>query len=1191
MLPLARHSVLRVPRCEWSMAALARKLCEAVENEDAKEVENLLNCGADPNLVLQDGIAAIHLASGKESESALRCLTMILQKGGDPNVRSIEELTPLHVAASWGCCKALIFLLRKGGDINIQDQDGNTALDLALMEKNRRCVVALQEYNERNEEIPNRINDYYKNNSCDSDEISEMSNITRLLESVYEVAPCSSTKISPFIYAPKTGSTERGADYALLSTQLELDLKGRSEKHKHNFAGMENSDLQLRDKITSSTIELKANNSESKCAKDCSNHLNPDITVKNDYAKVVDSKKGNSGESNNSGNQAEEILIQSLNSSSQENLRANRIGKTYANLLLNRSRKFTESQFILEGWEGLDVTSPDHVYTYSRGHSESDMEETLVIPGSDEMTEDEGLVDQDISSSSKYTSCFSDGFSTIMKHSASNEKGLHSDVNCKSLLDSNRNQLNVEDLVAVQERAEDTDNEDLTSTCAQTFNCRSLDLPSQNEVSGGHESGTARTKELLCTSQSPTLPVGDTNESCSQDLRTRLKNLLLSTKGCGLDLEQQDNQSSPSCLRHTGESFCSNTGPLISETNPPIGQNMKEKSSTCLNISVDTLLVESADSEICDLKKILLATKVIRPISPISSEEQSPRFFTDRTRSRLLSSKSRHLNSSLFDGSLEMPQRSRRLRSPDRMTGSPVPSFEVKKSISHTNSCQNEPTLETCVAQNNGYLIQTPKHSGGSASESETTVSISNFLTDDLSSSETEVKSILQVKNPSTDPYIESRVSESMWLTEDASTESSGEAYNKLTELGSDKLGGDFSAASQTGSCFHSTLIEETAGNCKGPRYSFSRLSCVPKADETGIKLTTIPDSIIEQAQLSPGGRPVNVAHFEPVEYLYMDSEKGHALVERHLPCTDQSVGRISDSSDDTIIYDWRNHSSCKQKNNKDSPASTTPSRVAVKLYRLSNDEIARRLRRLGEDPGEVNSKTRKVCILLLDKRLKEQATSGPVGLSFEYSPELSLALRTYDIPNCNNDEAVLSREFDQPDKTRKWREGVLKSSFNYLLLDPRVTRNLPSRCHTLSMPECFRTFVQAVFYVGKGKRARPYCHLYESLTHYKGSNKPPCSKVQHIVDIWRSGQGVLSLHCFQNTIPVEAYTREACMVDAIGLKMLTNQKKGVYYGQAQNWTPTRRRCLGVHMLYRAMQIFLAEGERQLRPPDIRTGS
>ncbi len=55
-----------------------------------------------------------------------------------------------------------------------------------------------------------------------------------------------------------------------------------------------------------------------------------------------------------------------------------------------------------------------------------------------------------------------------------------------------------------------------------------------------------------------------------------------------------------------------------------------------------------------------------------------------------------------------------------------------------------------------------------------------------------------------------------------------------------------------------------------------------------------------------------------------------------------------------------------------------------------------------------------------------------------------------------------------------------------------------------------------------------------------------------------------------------------------IGLKMLTNQKRGDYYGVVSTWPVRRKRELGVHLLYRAMQIFLAEGERQLRPADIR---
>uniref|UniRef100_A0A8C6V427 Ankyrin repeat and LEM domain containing 1 n=1 Tax=Naja naja TaxID=35670 RepID=A0A8C6V427_NAJNA len=197
------------------------------------------------------------------------------------------------------------------------------------------------------------------------------------------------------------------------------------------------------------------------------------------------------------------------------------------------------------------------------------------------------------------------------------------------------------------------------------------------------------------------------------------------------------------------------------------------------------------------------------------------------------------------------------------------------------------------------------------------------------------------------------------------------------------------------------------------------------------------------------------------------------------------------------------------------------------------------------------------------------------------YSPELASALHTYRIPSSKADELALAAEFDQPDKSRKWREGLLKSSFNYLLLDPRVTQNLPARCQLLSPAEAFQTFVRAVFYVGKGTRGRPYRHLYEALGHYwKGQGMPATqasSKVRHILEIWARGQGVVSMHCFQNVVPVEAYTREACMVDAIGELLRLGG----------GWPMKRRRSLGVFLLHRALQIFLAEGERQLRPTDI----
>lgn len=49
--------------------------------------------------------------------------------------------------------------------------------------------------------------------------------------------------------------------------------------------------------------------------------------------------------------------------------------------------------------------------------------------------------------------------------------------------------------------------------------------------------------------------------------------------------------------------------------------------------------------------------------------------------------------------------------------------------------------------------------------------------------------------------------------------------------------------------------------------------------------------------------------------------------------------------------------------------------------------------------------------------------------------------------------------------------------------------------------------------------------------------------KIQQIRDIWAAGLGVVSLHIFQSVIPVEAYTREACMIDALGKFILCKTK------------------------------------------------
>lgn len=84
-------------------------------------------------------------------------------------------------------------------------------------------------------------------------------------------------------------------------------------------------------------------------------------------------------------------------------------------------------------------------------------------------------------------------------------------------------------------------------------------------------------------------------------------------------------------------------------------------------------------------------------------------------------------------------------------------------------------------------------------------------------------------------------------------------------------------------------------------------------------------------------------------------------------------------------------------------------------------------------------------------------------------------------------DETV-SKQFSNVDSTKKWRGGLQKASFTYLLMDPRITNNLPARLAVMNldkmgiMKEAWPIFINSIFYVGKGVRSRPYAHLYEAV-------------------------------------------------------------------------------------------------------------
>ncbi|XP_059173818.1 uncharacterized protein LOC131954254 [Physella acuta] len=257
-------------------------------------------------------------------------------------------------------------------------------------------------------------------------------------------------------------------------------------------------------------------------------------------------------------------------------------------------------------------------------------------------------------------------------------------------------------------------------------------------------------------------------------------------------------------------------------------------------------------------------------------------------------------------------------------------------------------------------------------------------------------------------------------------------------------------------------------------------------------------------------------------------------------------------------------------------------------LKKLSCEEVSARLKNYGELLGPVTIATKQVYL----RRLASlESNPGLVTLTTtypDYPPEMIQALNgKFDSAGLDHLEMKLIESFNAS-TGHQWREGCAKSSFTYLLLDPRVTKNLPLRAKDMTDLEVFTIFISAIFYIGKGKRSRPYSHLFEACSKLNKDTSRMGAKVQHILGIWRDGLGVVSLHCFQSVIPVEAYTREACMLEAIGIHKVTNIRKGDFYGAATSWSAQQRRKMGVYLFQKALQIFLAEGERQICIPDLK---
>ena len=94
--------------------------------------QDLIQKGARADTLVRDGVSALHLISGNESQEASKVL-VYCARHSDPNVKSSEGLTPVHIAALWGRLQNLKILTSYGGDIYLTDDEGNNALDFACL--------------------------------------------------------------------------------------------------------------------------------------------------------------------------------------------------------------------------------------------------------------------------------------------------------------------------------------------------------------------------------------------------------------------------------------------------------------------------------------------------------------------------------------------------------------------------------------------------------------------------------------------------------------------------------------------------------------------------------------------------------------------------------------------------------------------------------------------------------------------------------------------------------------------------------------------------------------------------------------------------------------------------------------------------------------------------------------------------
>jgi ankyrin repeat protein len=101
----------------------------------------LLNAGADSSLKHESGALPIHLAAASNYLGALEAL--LDRRPEDVDAKTNIGITPLMMAATEGHAEAVRLLLKYGADRTLKDDEGLTAKDVAIKNRNEELVPSL----------------------------------------------------------------------------------------------------------------------------------------------------------------------------------------------------------------------------------------------------------------------------------------------------------------------------------------------------------------------------------------------------------------------------------------------------------------------------------------------------------------------------------------------------------------------------------------------------------------------------------------------------------------------------------------------------------------------------------------------------------------------------------------------------------------------------------------------------------------------------------------------------------------------------------------------------------------------------------------------------------------------------------------------------------------------------------------